>query len=981
MELPLKGGDGVVTCSLCASSLEPANRVKARPPCGHRVHYSCLRAEVLVCAGGVRDGELRCRVCGAEGEAGGYFDAEEVRLLHEEATPWWKGAEPTDLEFLTSTELILLRPVTHLRRVPRFVSCLEGLRCLDFTGHFISVLPPAIGMMTSLTRLVLLSCNISELPGEIGNLHSLEQLFIYGCHLKELPPELSRLRNLWRLCLDSNRLCKLPDSFPTAVDTLELAGNCLEELPSAIGECSRVREIRAYGNRLRKIPPAIFQLENLRDCCFMGNQIQALPEVLGPLRDLRFLGLSDNQLERLPNAVRDLTSLKWLYLYNNKLRELPRGLLWKLSNLERLFIEGNPLTDEAAADLLSEVPRRVTVGADVFQAASWHRMAGEKAVLPTNVIVGRMLSWGTLYAKLSPASQLQRSEGAPPILSIELKTNNAVLVVAFAASQAVPEWLGILGQLGTGEHFVEGARARFPRTPARSFADLYREAHGTPLQDGDGAALKASETMWRDFCRADTDAERDRMRASDGSARLKDFDVLCLCDTSVQWYRNDEGSCVDLGTRLQDLATHYERVVFLGVSMGGFGALLHAPLADTVAVFGPQTDLCRSHLRPGMGGAAEVEKLSASMRASVRTALAQGTRIQYHVALEDHLVYARLLPLPQSALVVHPVAGRVARLLERVGILAPLLVDMIAEVQESTCARPWPDSVSFAEAGYGEAACRGDEAAYGSATPPVAWNWSDACSRKLQVAKWEVYGGMSLVLTTPWELSLLSRSPPKPGDWFCARCGGRSEEDCIACRACPACFQTRNRVAQLGGSPGWRRHKCKSCGADHAAYTTSCPQCGEVLQPTCGHCGKRGLEGHSDEVTKLWHCVGCWAAFDKLNRDMHSQLPSRWYIDGGQRWSWMVDGVQSATIDFSRKGSLDTSLGTKGAWSVDGSDMEVSFGSPAVRWRLKRTSEGFIASPCQRDAGSEGGDAADVSISGRPLYGPPSLLDEIMRGA
>merc|ERR1719343_1530852 len=86
-----------------------------------------------------------------------------------------------------------------------------------------------------------------------------------------------------------------------------------------------------------------------------------------------------------------------------------------------------------------------------------------------------------------------------------------------------------------------------------------------------------------------------------GQVRVRDFDVLSLCDTNAQWYL-DSKERLELGleAKLAKLTARYRRVILIGVSMGGFGALSHAHLADTVAVFGPQTDLNISHLRPGL---------------------------------------------------------------------------------------------------------------------------------------------------------------------------------------------------------------------------------------------------------------------------------------------------------------------------------------------------------------------------------------------
>ena len=103
-----------------------------------------------------------------------------------------------------------------------------------------------------------------------------------------------------------------------------------------------------------------------------------------------------------------------------------------------------PLGNEVVVDLITTVPTSLRVlGIDTKQFQS-SRMARE-AELPASMSIGLMLPWGPFYAKLMPASQLQRAKGCKP-LEGDIRTQRAdVLVVAFSASQAVPEWLKLLG--------------------------------------------------------------------------------------------------------------------------------------------------------------------------------------------------------------------------------------------------------------------------------------------------------------------------------------------------------------------------------------------------------------------------------------------------------------------------------------------------------------------------------------------------------
>eukprot|EP00931_Biecheleriopsis_adriatica_P100583 TRINITY_DN75868_c0_g1_i1.p1 TRINITY_DN75868_c0_g1~~TRINITY_DN75868_c0_g1_i1.p1 ORF type:complete len:404 (-),score=28.14 TRINITY_DN75868_c0_g1_i1:270-1481(-) len=343
-----------------------------------------------------------------------------------------------------------------------------------------------------------------------------------------------------------------------------------------------------------------------------------------------------------------------------------------------------------------------------------------------------------------------------------------VLVVAWSASQAVPEWLKILGTVVHEGRTVEEARARVSRDVHSSFKDHLQQLYGDSMPDGD-ASCKAAAACWLNYLTADSvpaDAN-----PKQGTV-LRDFDVLSLCDTHAQWYTHIPGCARSLEENLRNFAKAYKRVLFLGVSMGGFGALSHAHIADTVVVFGPQTDLRRSHLRPGASGSSELHAAYTSLLVNVKAALFQGTRIEYHVAVDEHLSYARLLPLPTTSFVVHIIQARIARVLEAEGILSNLLIDMIGELQDDSCLRPWPESIGFANRPDNEA------------VPDVAWQWSDAQNLKCAIARWDLGGRMSRLLATPHELSVTIQSAPCCNDWFCQRCHSYNNSWDAVCTSC-----------------------------------------------------------------------------------------------------------------------------------------------------------------------------------------------------
>jgi len=257
--------------------------------------------------------------------------------------------------------------------------------------------------------------------------------------------------------------------------------------------------------------------------------------------------------------------------------------------------------------------------------------------------------------------------------------------------------------------------------------------------------------------------------------------------------------------------------------MGGFAALNFAHLADSVAVFGPQVDLCQSHLRPGMH-ASKLAAASVQLKANVQQALSQGARIEFHVSMDDHLMYARRLLLPPGSLVVHPVRGRIARLLERATILVPLIVDLIGELQGRENVS-WPVNSGA------------------SCTPGLLekeiWDWSDDKEPHILVTKWGVYGELWFYKTTPKEISIMCLDPPEVGEWYCNVCKSHNFERHIFCPKCKTGLQPRSKVARQAWNlrPNYERYKCMQCAKYHGWTSISkCDSCAGEVGRICEFC-------------------------------------------------------------------------------------------------------------------------------------------------
>ena len=159
----------------------------------------------------------------------------------------------------------------------------------------------------------------------------LEELDLSGMKLTELPPEIGKLSKLKKLILGK-------------LDTqkFDCIGNSLSSLPSEIGQLTNLIELHLEYNYLDSLPLAIVKLTNLKELYIHDNHLENLPSEIGKLTNLMVLNLGGNHLENLPSKIAKLTNLKELYLDWNVLNSLPPEIA-KLTNLTALHLDFNNL--------------------------------------------------------------------------------------------------------------------------------------------------------------------------------------------------------------------------------------------------------------------------------------------------------------------------------------------------------------------------------------------------------------------------------------------------------------------------------------------------------------------------------------------------------------------------------------------------------------------------------------------------------------
>ena len=493
-----------------------------------------------------------------------------------------------------------------------------------------------------------------------------------------------------------------------------------------------------------------------------------------------------------------------------------------------MLLEGNPLPGPSLAALFAEAAGSSvrTLGLDVTQARAFAEAcpSEEAQDLAPCISVGDLLRTGSPaqhYLKLVCASQLRRGAGvratglpggpAPP-----REAPGKLLVVAFAASQGEPEWMGVLRRLlAAGQGSVAplapplGPLGDLLRGPgaeawmAELWAGWKRGAAG-PMGQSDDHAQSAPKDAGADA----------------GVAMGMDMDILIVVDHRMQWYAEDPA----LPRVLAEVVAQHERSLFVGASMGGFGALLHGGrLADAVLAFGPQVRLDQAILRPPAADLGGLESMAARVCDSVRVARARGAVCEVHCAADEHFWHGINLPLQDDGLTVHPLMPRkpFAKLLDAAGLLEPILLDALVRVLRLPPARRTvaPDREPGGIPNGFAALPREDQ--QGPA--------------RVLVAEWLSQGGARRRWSSREELLRLLFGPgaptmPRPGDWFCGLCGGRSMAARFFCGACGVRAGSAATVADAAAArvPGRGDYPlpgdwgCGACGNAHNAQAAAC---------------------------------------------------------------------------------------------------------------------------------------------------------------
>lgn len=104
-----------------------------------------------------------------------------------------------------------------------------------------------------------------------------------------------------------------------------------------------MQSLNLSNNQLSVLPESICNLGALVELDISSNDLEELPKGIGKLSKLVKVDASYNRFTFFPQALFDCTHLEILNLERNNIGSVPSEIALKLTNLQKLLLDGNPI--------------------------------------------------------------------------------------------------------------------------------------------------------------------------------------------------------------------------------------------------------------------------------------------------------------------------------------------------------------------------------------------------------------------------------------------------------------------------------------------------------------------------------------------------------------------------------------------------------------------------------------------------------------
>jgi len=246
---------------------------------------------------------------------------------------------------------------------------LTALVYLNLKDNQVESIPKEIGYLKNLERIDLTNNNLTSLPAEIGLLENFKHLLIYGNPLRNIRRDIlnrgsDAIVKFLRLQLDASQLngdLKTPASGTNgaALDLKDLRTDLIRatkafdfslrkasQLPANFVElclqCSS-STINISKNTISQLPENLNKLnEYANEFIYSFNNITVIPAPLYSLTNLTRLDLRGNQLSDIHSDITKMQFLFELVISDNKFTQIP-ACVYELKSLENLFANDNKI--------------------------------------------------------------------------------------------------------------------------------------------------------------------------------------------------------------------------------------------------------------------------------------------------------------------------------------------------------------------------------------------------------------------------------------------------------------------------------------------------------------------------------------------------------------------------------------------------------------------------------------------------------------
>eukprot|EP00164_Ancoracysta_twista_P000755 GFYU01000993.1.p1 GENE.GFYU01000993.1~~GFYU01000993.1.p1 ORF type:complete len:490 (-),score=186.76 GFYU01000993.1:184-1611(-) len=172
-----------------------------------------------------------------------------------------------------------------------------------------------------------------------------------------LPPQVGRLIHLEKLILSHNGFKSLPEEIGLLVNLkfFELENNQVTALPASMAKCVKLEALNLAGNQLTSLEPLSTQT-NLVTVMVDRNKLTSLePLPIDKLERLHTLSASHNEITDLPEDIGSLQMLQSINMSDNKITEIiPQFGQLKEKKLQAMSFDNNPISDKKVVRLLEK---------------------------------------------------------------------------------------------------------------------------------------------------------------------------------------------------------------------------------------------------------------------------------------------------------------------------------------------------------------------------------------------------------------------------------------------------------------------------------------------------------------------------------------------------------------------------------------------------------------------------------------------------